>query len=69
MHCYALFMHTGAVADDDDFVRERLRIWDLFSQSEMDTVLSSAVSVAEGHVQNLTASLFNVNWIIWSRDS
>lgn len=38
------------------------------SQFEMGAVLSAAMSVTEGHVQDFTASLFKISCIIWSRN-
>lgn len=46
------------------FMRDQASEICFHSQFEMGAVLSAATSVAEGHVQNFSASLFEVNCII-----
>lgn len=46
------------------FMRDQASEICFHSQCEMGAVLSAATSVAEGHVQNFIASLFEVNCII-----
>lgn len=50
------------------FVRDQVSEICFHSQFEMGAVLSAAISVTEGHVQDFTASLFKVSRIILKQE-